>query len=132
MLSEPHLRYLAFGGLAALALVACRQDPPPTLDALSLPESSSVPSETPRLAVTPTTTCSERQVVTVSWNDALVAAGPLELRVDSPSRPLFATVAAAGSKETGDWARRGMAFVAIAPDGGVVARAVVGGPDDCE
>ena len=125
-------RRLGFACLAALSLVACRQDPPPTLDALAAPVSSSVPSDALRLAVTPTATCSDRQVVTVSWNDALVAAGPLELRVDNPRRPLFATVAAAGSKDTGPWARSGMAFIAVDADGTVVARAVVEGPDDCD
>ena len=125
-------RLLGFACLAALALSGCRQDPPPTLDGSMIHVPSSAPPEPPRLAVSAVDQCEDRQVVTLRWNAALVEDGPLDLRVDNPRRPLFATVAAAGSKDTGPWARRGMAFIAVDADGTVVARAVVEGPDGCD
>jgi hypothetical protein len=125
-------RRLGFACLVALALSGCRQDPPPTLDGSTTHVTSSAPSEPPRLAVSAVDHCEDRQVVTLRWNAALVADGPLDLRVDNPSRPLFATVASAGTKDTGAWAQRGMAFIAVDADGSVVARAVVEGPDGCD
>jgi hypothetical protein len=125
-------RRLGFACLAALALCGCRQDPPPTLDGSTIHVPSSAAPEPPRFAVTAVAHCKDRQVVTLRWNAALVADGPLDLRVDNPRRPLFATVASAGAKDTGAWAHRGMAFIAVAPDGTTVARAVVEGPDGCD
>lgn len=123
--------HLGIVGLSALVLSACRQDPPPTLDGSTIHVSSSAAAEPPRLVVTAAADCKDRQVVTLRWNTALVADGPVALLVDTPRRPLFATVASAGAKDTGAWAHRGMAFIAVAADGTTVARAVVEGPDGC-
>lgn len=118
--------------LVALALFGCRQDPPPTLDGSTIHVPSSAAPERPRLVVTAVADCEERQVVSLRWNAALVADGPVDLLVDHPRRPLFATVASAGTKDTGAWAHRGMAFLAVAPDGTTIARAAVEGPDGCD
>ena len=78
--------------LVALALFGCRQDPPPTLDGSTIHVPSSAAPERPRLVVTAVADCEERQVVSLRWNAALVADGPVDLLVDHPRRPLFATV----------------------------------------